>query len=184
MEHWRAHGSVQTARAGSADPGEQPYDQPGRPDLLLSFRILLGGINRELESSATTAACLDFGGPNHCSKYVSTYPLWEDSNGRTVRYGPVLSVHSTITAFLLPLNDEGVGALYTIANLNQKNPHSQIAKKYLLSTVIGIWIIMLCLLRMSAAASQPPGQCVLLSKKTTLGPLTPYLSELGFFDIL
>ena len=166
MEHWRARGSAQTAQAGSADPGEQPYDQPGRPDLLLSFRILLGGINRELESSATTTACLDFGGPNHC-----TYPQWEDSNGRTVRYGPVLSVHSTITAFLLPLNDEGVGALYTIANLNQKNPHSQIAKKYLLSTVIGIWIIMLCLLRMSAAASQPPGQCVLLSKKDNLRAL-------------
>ena len=67
MEHWRARSSAQTARAGSADPGEQPYDQPGRPDLLLSFRILLGGINRELESSAATAACLDFGGPNHCT---------------------------------------------------------------------------------------------------------------------
>ena len=65
MEHWRARSSAQTARAGSADPGEQPYDQPGRPDLLLSFRILLGGINRELESLAATAACLDFGGPNH-----------------------------------------------------------------------------------------------------------------------
>ena len=56
-------------RPGQAPPIQESspsqHDRPGRPDLLLSFRILLGGINRELESLAATAACLDFGGPNH-----------------------------------------------------------------------------------------------------------------------
>ena len=61
--------AVLLRRPGQAPPIQESspsqHDQPGRPDLLLSFRILLGGINRELESYAP-AACLDFGGPNHC----------------------------------------------------------------------------------------------------------------------